>query len=104
MSIGARIGTALAGVAWLLLGTIMISFSRSPGATDLCHPDALWTGTLFFVPPLIALAGLALTLRRPPRRTVGLGANVLLLVLWTFAALPLWVLLAISQGATCAGG
>lgn len=104
MRLSTRVGTALGGAAWLVLGAIMASFSSSPDAGDGCQPDALWTGGWFFVPPLLGLVGVGLTLRRSPRRAVGLGANALLLVLWTVAALPLWALAAVAQGASCGGG
>ena len=104
MTLGTRVGTALGGAAWLVLGAVMVSFSSSPDGGDGCHPDALWTGRWFFVPPLLALVGVGLTLRRSPRRTVGLAANAFLLVLWTVAALPLWALAAVAQGASCGGG
>jgi hypothetical protein len=104
MRMSTRLGTALAGAAWIVLGVVMISFARSPDAADACHSDALWSGGWFFAPPLLALIGLGLTLRRLPRRAIGLGANALLLTLWTLAALPLWALVAVAQGASCGGG
>ena len=104
MSASARTGTVLAGAAWLALGAVLVSFSRSPDAGDACHPHALWTGGWFFVPPLVALVGLALTLRRSDRRATGLTANALLLVVWTIGAFPLWFLASVAHGATCGGG
>ena|SRR5437899_3093128 len=40
---------------------------------EVCQPHALWTGGWFFVPPLIAVVGLVLTLPRSPRRGTGGG-------------------------------
>ena len=104
MKPAAPVGTVFAGAAWLLLGAVLVSFSRTPDAGDVCHPAALWTGSWFFVPPLVALVGLALTLCRSPHRAIGLGANALLLVIWSLAALPLWFLAGVAHGATCGGG
>jgi len=100
----ARMGTALGGAAWLACGVILVSFTHSPNAGDACHPHALWTGSWFFVPPLIAAVGLVLTLPRSPRRGTGLAANALLLALWGFALFPMYFLAAIAHGATCGGG
>jgi hypothetical protein len=104
MSATARFATALAGAAWLMLGAVMISFLHTPGAADGCQPTALWTRGWFFVPPLVALVGLALAMRRSPRRAIGIGANGLLLALWGAGGLPLWLFLAIGHGASCGGG
>jgi hypothetical protein len=104
MTLSTRLGTALAGVAWVVLGVTLLSFAHSPDGGDACKPDALWTGGWFFVAPLVALVGLALTLRRSPRRVTGVAANALLLALWAVAVLPLWLLAAIAHGATCGGG
>jgi len=104
MGLVTRIGTILGGAAWLGCGLVLLSFMDSPDAGETCHSDALWTGGWFFVPPLVAVVGLLLTLPRSPRRSTGLAANALLLGVWGFLLLPLYLLFAIGNGAACGGG
>ena len=94
----------MAGAAWLAMGVVFLSFALSPDAADACRPHALWTGNWFFLAPLIALPGLAFTSRRGQHRITGLVASILLLVIWTSVALPLWFLAAVAHGASCGGG
>jgi hypothetical protein len=91
-------GTLLAGVAWLLFGAVLFSLGHSPEAAESCHPDALWTGGWFFVPPVLA----AVTLFATRRRVARIG-GALVLALWVFI-LPIYFLFAIANGASCGGG
>jgi hypothetical protein len=100
----ARLGTALGGVAWLACGVVLFSFTRSSDAGEACDPQALWTGGWFFAPPLIATAGLVLTSRSSSRQRTGVIANALLLAFWGGGLLPLYLMIAIGNGASCAGG
>jgi hypothetical protein len=63
-----------------------------------CHPDALWTGASFFVPPVVAVA----VLFSARRRVAQLGSGALL-AFWLLV-LPIWLLLAIAAPASCNGG
>jgi hypothetical protein len=93
-----RVGAFLISGAWLLLGAIMWSASHSPDGGNDCHPDGLWTGGWFFLPPV--LAGLTLC---ATRRRVALMGSGTLLALWFLLLLPFWFLAAIAHGA-CGGG
>jgi hypothetical protein len=88
----------LTGGAWLLFGALLYSLGHSPDAGHACHPDSLWAGGWFFLPPILATA----TLFAARRRVALIGSGVLL-ALWLLI-LPIWFLLAITHGASCGGG
>ena len=98
VSLRDRAAVTLTGGAWLLFGALLHSFGHSPDAADACHPDALWTGGWFFLPPILAVATLFAA-----RRRVALIGSGALLALWLLA-LPIWFVLAIAHGASCGGG
>ena len=76
-------------VAWALFAALAFSFAHD--SYDTCASDALWTTGWFFLPPLLALPGLAAA--RPYRAgsilaAVGLlGIWALFFCLWVFAGL-----------------
>jgi hypothetical protein len=90
-------GAIAAAAGWLLFVAMTISYLRSSDAT--CRPTGLWTSWWFFAPPAIGIAAAGLTRMRGIATLLGLA----LAGAWALA-FPLWMLAAISSGASCGGG
>ena len=79
---------------WVLFAALAFSFTHDPH--DACDSEALWTSAWFFLPPVLAVPGLA-TAR--PFQAGSLLAAIGLLAGWGLFAL-VWFVSAIS----CGGG